>query len=325
MRNELRRIFVISIGLALAMAAALGNAKPAGDEHGYRIDGSLVPSDQNECAGVPSCLSATLPATTVPARGRTEMRFACPPSHPNLWGRESAQHEYIFVKLLDVDQWTVTVEGVNASNTAGDFVVSLGCSPQPYAGTGIHISRQLAPTSQLQPRKPVRGSGKGPAQAGQLGSDACDNVPDCQLQTQPTFAMGGWASTTKSYACASPFPYAWDFSYTQTGSPSVSAIGANFEDSPGRQDILLTNWNPFATDDVTITVACSKSNMWGGTCGAPRSDPGCPQVPGSAHMYCSRGPVPVCFSTYQERCAPNNQLYACTIDIIITWCQPCPG
>jgi len=32
MRNELRRIFVISIGLALAMAAALGNAKPAGDD-----------------------------------------------------------------------------------------------------------------------------------------------------------------------------------------------------------------------------------------------------------------------------------------------------
>jgi hypothetical protein len=229
MRNELQRVIAISIGLALAMAAAIGNAKQLGDDHGYRTDGSLVPSDQNECAGVPSCLSAILPAKTVPARGRTQMRFACPPSHPNLWGWDSAQHEYIFVTLIDVDQWTVTVEGVNAASTPGDFVVSLGCSTEPYAGIGIQISRQLAPTSQLQKRKSARGPGSGPGQAGQLGSDACDNVPDCQLQTEPTFAMGGWETTTKSYACAAPFPYAWNFSYTQTGSPSVSAIGANFE------------------------------------------------------------------------------------------------
>jgi hypothetical protein len=323
---RIQRALAISVGAALVVAAALGDAKNLGDEHNYRIGGDLVPSDQNECAGVPSCLSATLPATSVPGRGRTEKTFACPPSHPNLWNWDAAQHEHVLVKLIDVDQFTVTVEGVNAASTPGDFVVSLGCSPEPYAGTGIQLSRQLAPTSQLQKRKPARSSGKGPRHVlGQVGGDACDNVPDCQLQQQPTFAMGGWATTTKSYACASPYPYAWGFTYTQTGSPSVSAIGANFEESPGTQDILLTNWNPFATDDVTVVVACSKSNMWGGSCGAPQSDPGCPQVPGSAHMYCSKGPVPVCFSTYQERCAPNNELYSCTIDVVIPWCQPCPG
>ena len=205
----------------------------------------------------------------------------------------------------------MTVEGVNASTTAGDFVVSLGCSAQPYAGTGIHISRQLAPTSQLQQRKPVRGSAKGPGQPGQLGSDACDNVPDCQLQTQPTFAMGGWASTTKSYACASPFPYAWDFSYTQTGSPSVSAIGANFEDSPGQAGHPVDKLESFATDDVTITVACSKSNHWGGTCGAPSPIPDVRKFPARPTCIAAGARCPCAFSTYQERCAANNQLYAC--------------
>jgi hypothetical protein len=139
--------------------------------------------------------------------------------------------------------------------------------------------------------------------------------------------MGGWASTTQSYQCAKPYPYAWNFSYAQTGSPSVSAIGAIFAENPGTFDVLLTNWNPFATDDVTIVVACSTSNSFtGNSCGNPQADPGCPQVPGSSHMYCSKGPVPVCFSTYQERCQPSNLLYQCTIDVIpVPWCQPCPG
>jgi hypothetical protein len=105
----------------------------------------------------------------------------------------------------------------------------------------------------------------------------------------------------------------------------VSAIGANFEASAGTHDVLLTNWNPFATDDVEVTVACSKRNPFGGSCGAPQSDPACPQVAGSSHEYCSKGSVPVCISTYQERCQPSNQLYTCTIDIVVPWCQPCPG
>jgi hypothetical protein len=35
--------------------------------------------------------------------------------------------------------------------------------------------------------------------------------------------------------------------------------------------------------------------------------------------------VPVCFSDYQERCQSNDLLYQCTIDVIVPWCQPCPG
>jgi len=253
-------------------------------------------------------------------------RFACPASHPNLWGWDAAQHEHIFVQMIAVDQFTVTVEGVNASDTPGDFIVSLGCSVKPYAGSGIQKSRQLAPTAELTKRKPSRTTRGRVSQPGNLESSACDGVPDCQPQIQATFAMGGWASTTKSYQCKTPYPYAWNMSYSQTGSPSVSAIGAIFAENPGTFDVLLTNWNPFATDDVTIVVACSKDNSFSGnSCGAPQSDPGCPQVSGSQHQYCSKGPVPVCFAIYEERCQPSNLLYQCTIDVIVPWCQPCPG
>ena len=341
-------VFGLSVGTALVIAAAAGNAGEAGNasatgnagagasnarsqnagEHGYRT-GTLVPSDKNECAGVPNCLSATLPATTVPARGQTQIRFACPNSHPNLWGWDAAQHEHIAVRMVAVDQFTVTVQGVNSSDAAGDLVVSLGCSTQVYSGNGIQLSRQLAPTAELPDRKPPR-TFRGRLSQQRNGvqaafDNACDNVPDCQPQGQPTFSMGGWASTTKSYQCQKPFPYAWNFTWSQTGSPSVSAIGAIFAVNPGTFDVLLTNWNPFATDDVTIVVGCSTRNSFdGSTCGAPQGDPGCPQVAGSQHQYCTNSPVPVCFATYKELCEPSNQLYSCTIDVLpLPWCQPC--
>jgi hypothetical protein len=154
----------------------------------------------------------------------------------------------------------------------------------------------------------------------------CDGVPFCQAQLQPIFQMGGWATTTKSYTCKSPFPFVWNFSLQQTGSPSVSSIGEISGEYPGTMNLLLTNWNPFQTDLVQIDLACSKSNSFGGDCGAPVDDPQCPVVPGSVKNSCSRGPVPVCIQTYQERCEPSNQLYSCTIDVIpIPYCQPCPG
>lgn len=330
MRIDRSWAFFIFAGMALLAVSATGNARNWSEgAHGYRT-GTLVPSDENECAGVPNCLSATLPATSVPARGHAQMRFACPDSHPNVWGWDAAQHEHILVQMVAVDEWTATIKGVNSSDAPGDFVVSLGCSNQRYAGTGIQKSRHLAPTADLMKRRSARmsrGNPHHPRDRGQLDDTAaCVNVPDCQPQPQPTFAMGGWASTTKSYQCQSPYPFAWNFTYSQTGSPSVSAIGAIFGENPGTFDVLLTNWNLFATDDVTIIVGCSTRNSFdGGSCGAPQGDPGCPVVAGSQHQYCSRGPVPVCFATYQERCSASNLLYSCTIDVIVPWCQPCPG
>ena len=322
MRNLVQRAFVAHVGFALVVAAIVGEAY-AGDIHGYRT-GTIVESNKNECAGVPACLSTTSPGVTVPARGRKAERFACPTSHPNLWAWDAAQHEHVLVQLVAVDQWTATIEGVNAADMAGGYVISLGCSTAPYAGSGIQKSRQLAPTALLPARRqfapPLRPS---PVPVG--SGDRCDNVPFCQLQQQTPFLMSGWETTTQSYQCKSPFPYAWGLTWTQTGRPSVSAIGEIAAVYPSTLNVLLTNWNLFATDEVAVTLACSKSNSFGGTCGTPQRDPGCPVVAGSTKNHCSAGPVPVCFQNYEERCAPNNQLFSCTIDLLVSWCSPCPG
>jgi hypothetical protein len=324
MRSHPRIIETCLAALALSIVLTHASAREAG-AHGYRTD-TLVPSAGNECAGAPSCLSVGSPGTTVRAGGRASARFACPSTRPNLWGWDSAQHEHILVKMVAVDRSSVTVEGVNNADVPGGFVISLGCSTEPYAGTGIQKSRQLAPTAQLTERRPPRKIRGTPADLGDLAQAACQGVPDCQPGAQATFSLSGWETSAVSYQCQSPFPYAWNFAYSQTGSPSVSAIGAIFEENPGTYDVLLTNWNPFATDDVTIVVGCSKDNSFtGGSCGAPQSDPGCPVVAGSQHTYCSRGPVPVCFFTWNERCSANNLLYTCTDDVVVPWCQPCPG
>jgi hypothetical protein len=162
--------------------------------------------------------------------------------------------------------------------------------------------------------------------AGTAAADVCEQVPFCQVQSETPFRMGGWATQAHSFTCRGEYPYVWNFSYSQTGSPSVSAIGGVDAVSPGTMGILFTNWNPFQTDTVTVDLACSKSNSFGGDCGAVVDDPKCPVVAGSEKTYCSKGPVPVCIGTYQERCQPSNQLYSCTIDVIpVPWCQPCPG
>src|SRR5437879_5606750 len=119
MHNHRRWASAVFVGMALAMAAAIGHANPPSeDEHGYRT-GTLVPSDANECAGVPNCLSATLPATSVRAKGRAEMRFACPASHPNLWGWDAGQHGPIFAHMVAVVESTVPVDGRNLPDVPG--------------------------------------------------------------------------------------------------------------------------------------------------------------------------------------------------------------
>ena len=324
------------LGGAIVTATAAMNAF-AGDDHGYRT-GTFVASSRNECRGVPDCASTTLAPVTVQAGGRDTRRFACPADRPNLWGWDAAQHEHILVGLIAVDRWTVTIEGVNAANAPGDFTISLGCSSQPYTGTSILQSRQLAPTSRLPARMPSPASAKAAA-SGRASAAAksppalkdtgvCGGVPFCQEQQQPAVVLGGWDTQGQRFTCQKPYLYAWPpFTWAQTGDPSVSAIGATFEAYPSDQDVLMTNWNPFQPDTVYVTIACSQSSPWtGSTCGAAQADPGCPVVSGSSKTYCSRGPVPVCFGVYQERCAPRNQLYSCTdLEGLLVYCQPCPG
>jgi hypothetical protein len=133
----------------LAVAGMLALAAPAlSAAQGYRTD-VFVPADQNECASVPGCASVSQAPVTIPARGRTPARFWCTESHPHLWKWDVGQHEHVSVKLVAVDRFSATIEGTNLADAVGHFVVYLGCSTSPYAGSAIMDSRHLAPTGWL--------------------------------------------------------------------------------------------------------------------------------------------------------------------------------
>ena len=136
MRNCRRLPFATCVTATIFVVAAIGTA--FADDHGYRTS-TFVESDRNECRGVPDCASTTSPLVTVSARARKAMRVACPADRPNLWDWDSGQHEQIAVRMVAVDRTTVTVEGINFADVPGDFAVSVGCSTQPYKGSGIRF------------------------------------------------------------------------------------------------------------------------------------------------------------------------------------------
>jgi hypothetical protein len=172
-----------------------------------------------------------------------------------------------------------------------------------------------------------QGEAPAAAQVPTVPGHECDKVPSCVVQTMETFTLTGWGSASKDFYCTGEHPYFWAFSYTQTGYPSVSNIASSSSGDPDWVRILFTNWNPFQTDQVIVTLGCSKDSQWG-HCGPGGSNPGCPEVPGSAKVYCNhvRG-VPLCIHTFNERCPQTGQLYTCTMGplIPVAWCQACPG
>jgi len=324
MQTLVQRAFATRVVFALVIAGIVGVANAA-DSTGYRTV-TIIASDYNECRGVPSCISATSPAVTVPAAGRKAERFACPGTHPNLWAWDAAQNEHIQVNLVGADKSTATIEGLNAAKVAGVFVVSLGCSTEPYAGSGFHMSRHLAPTDGMRGRPASRILRPGASQTDPDDPCVLYNIPFCQAQKQISFYLQPWATAHQIYACkGAPYVYGTYYTYSQSGSPSVSAFWDGRTNTP-TYGIILTNWNPVYADLVEITIACTSVNPWGGggSCGSPQSDPGCPVINGSQQNHCTGPPVPVCFQTWEERCA-NNQRYSCTIDLLVSWCSPCPG
>src|SRR5262250_1338006 len=130
--------------LGLASLLTLASAT-SGAAQGYNTN-AFVASGQNECRGVPNCVTDAKPAVGVSARTSITARFTCPDHHPNLWRWDVGQHEHIAVKLLAMQRHSVTVEGTSLDRAAGSFVVFLGCSTAPYAGAPVLKSRQLAPT-----------------------------------------------------------------------------------------------------------------------------------------------------------------------------------
>jgi hypothetical protein len=280
-----------------------------------------------QCIGAPGCVSTNLPPVSVPAGKRQSTRASCPADRPNLWGWDTGQHEHIRVELVAADRRTATIAGINQANVPGDFVVSLGCSTVAYSGTQLQKSRNLAPTANLPPRQPSRAIEKrGPPTEDNPCTER--NVPFCQTQQERGFFMRGWQSGYQDYSCQGEYPYVWSYTYTVEGPHGLpTSIGTIFQESPQSIEIEFTNWSVYETGIITVTLACSKSNSFGGgACGAPIHDPLCPVVPGSTKQYCSKT-GPACFDIYQERCAPTNTLYNCTLIALFDFdfCQPCPG
>ncbi|MBC7794129.1 MAG: HAMP domain-containing histidine kinase [Clostridia bacterium] len=139
-------------GSTLVVVLVSGNAYSAGMVGTDRTR-TLVPSTNSECAGAAGCVSTTFAAVSVQAGHRQSTRVACPPSHPNLWGWDVAQHEHIQVDLVASDRGTATIEGINKAELPGDFVVSLGCSTEPVTWTQMLKTRVLARTQTLQARQ----------------------------------------------------------------------------------------------------------------------------------------------------------------------------
>ena len=307
----------------LASLAVFDAARCIAGDNGCRTD-LMLPSDGGECAGAPACQSVKFPAVTVAAGQRTSTRVSCPADRPHLWGWDSAQHEHVAVELVAVDRRGAILEAVNQANAAGDFVASLGCSTQPYTGTQLLKLRAFAPTRTLEARQDSPASAA-PAE----GEDPCiqGRVPYCQLQKQAPFWIAGSHSGTRDFTCTGAYPYVWNYTYVNAGPHGLpTSTGIISAEYPGTFETLWTNWSVYKTGLITVTLACSKNNSFGGTCGAPVDDPECPLVQGSYRHSCnSRGGVPVCVAFWQERCTLNKQLYSCTDIEIADWCQPCSG
>lgn len=283
---------------------------------------ALVPSTNSECAGAAGCVSTTFAAVSVQAGQRQSTRVVCPPSHPNLWGWDVAQHEHIQVDLVAADTGTATIEGINKADLAGDFVVSLGCSTEPVTGTQMLKTRVLAPTDRFNQRRP-RVSGRPTSSQAQDPCTLDGGVPNCQAQQQVGFFLWGTHTGRVYVDCQAPYPYVWNYTYTEADGSGVTSIGYQFEESPQSFDIWFTNWSPYKTGTISVTLACSKTNQWaGGACGPIIDDDMCPVLPGTTKFNCSKTFPGVCFSTYQERCSPSSPILDCTQDSFFgAWCQ----
>jgi hypothetical protein len=335
MRTRSKVLFATIAGLIVALVAL--NAYSAEKKKGPS-DRKFVPSTNGECAGVPSCVSTTFAAVAVQAGRRQSTRLECPADHPIFWGWDVAHHENLQIDLASSETGAATIQGINKSASDGEFVVSLGCSTEPVAGASasgqqlpgsrLLKSRVLGPTDGKQKRK-QRTIGKGRSLQSEdpctFGDDG-NPVPDCQAQQQQPFFLWGWHTGRIFFDCQAPYPYVWDYSYTEADGSGVTSIGYQFAESPQSYDIWFTNWSIYQTGSIVVTLACSKTSSWkGDPCGPVTDDPQCPIIQGSTVYNCSKTFPGVCFSTHKEQCSSTSPILDCTIDYAWAWCQAeCP-
>ena len=328
MRTRVKTSSAMIAGLVVALVTFDAHSAP---KDGNR-DKKFIPSTNGECAGVPSCLSTTFAAVTVPAGRRQSTRVECPASHPNFWGWDVAHHEQLQLELVTPEAGAATIQGINKTDRDGEFVVTLGCSTESVAGTqlltlaGTQLlrARVVGPTKGGQKRKQRTIGKRDSIQSDDpctFGDDG-NPVPNCQAQQQQSFFLWGWHTGRVFFDCKAPYPYVWDYSYTEADGSGVTSIGYQFEESPQSYDIWFTNWSVYQTGSIVVTLACSKTNSWKGDgCGPIIDDPECTVIPGSTVQNCSKTFPGVCFSTFKEQCTPTSPILDCTIDYAWDWCQ----
>jgi hypothetical protein len=186
----------------------------------------------------------------------------------------------------------------------------------------MNRTRILGSTDVQRPRVP-RVSGQPSSSQYQDPCTLGGGVPNCQAQQQQAFFMWGWHTGRQFFDCQAPYPYVWNYTYTEAGGSGVTSIGYQFEESPQSYDIWFTNWSVYQTGSIVVTLACSKTNSWAGNdCGPVIDDPMCPIVPNSTHYNCSKTFPGVCFSTHQEQCSATSPILDCTLDFVFRpWCQ----
>lgn len=151
--DSMRSLWALLVVGGVLVLASAGSVAA----QGYSTE-RLLPSNNNECGGIPGCSSQAMPAVSVPARGRLSTRFVCPDHHPHLWAWDVGLHEHIGVELIKSDRTSATIEGTNHADVEGRFVIYLGCSTSPYDGDSVFVGRRAAPTGwvgrRLVPRRP---------------------------------------------------------------------------------------------------------------------------------------------------------------------------
>jgi hypothetical protein len=136
-------------------------------------------------------------------------------------------------------------------------------------------------------------------------------------EEQSTLHLKGFQTKGWAYYCGNGYPYYRNWSRSGYGGISVTENPFAEGDNVTKFDATFTNWDPFRTQSITITLGCSQIPK-GSKCTSISSDPKCPITEGPDN-HCSQGPFAACVQTWTEKCSGGTD-WDCTDDEGVTWC-----
>ena len=100
-------------------------------EHIYDTTRVLGHSD-NECIGVPNCISWEAPSLEIKADQIEVFAVNCPEAFPYIWNWDAEQNEHIFVALVARSDNGFTFSASNLADAPGNLTTYVGCSTEPF-------------------------------------------------------------------------------------------------------------------------------------------------------------------------------------------------